>query len=270
MRRRDAAINPVERSHDAHEVDSLHRGLEIMRSFRPGESTLGCSEIALRMGLRRATTQRLLDTLVAHQLLRQIPGTERYQPDLACLVLGHAYLTSAMIVRLARPAMQSLCAQLGACVVLTMRERLHMLCLELCGQRNPAIPYQMLSVGASLPMTSTAAGRAWLWAQSGAAQGEVIQRAKAEGGEEGARSIPGVYRAFQEMEERGYCVNVGEWLRDVTSVATAVTLQQGATYALSCEMAGVGSNTRPSVEKVGEALLATASLIRDAARRIGQ
>jgi DNA-binding IclR family transcriptional regulator len=270
MRRRDSAISPVERSHDAHEVDSLHRGLEIMRSFRPGESTLSCSEIALRMGLRRTTTQRLLDTLVAHQLLRQIPGTERYQPDLASLVLGHAYLTSAMIVRLARPAMQSLSAQLGVCVVLTMRERLHMLCLDLCGQRNPAIPYQMMSVGASLPMTLTAAGRAWLWAQSGAAQGEVIQRAKAEGGEEGARSIPGVYRAFQEMEERGYCINAGEWLRDVTSIATAVTLQQGMTYALSCEMGGMGVQSRLSVDEVGTALLETASQIRDAARRIGQ
>ena len=77
MRRRDAAINPVERSHDAHEVDSLHRGLEIMRSFRPGESTLSCSEIALRMGLRRATTQRLLDTLVAHagMMGTGIPGS---------------------------------------------------------------------------------------------------------------------------------------------------------------------------------------------------
>lgn len=270
MRRRDSAINPVERSHDAHEVDSLHRGLEIMRSFRPGESTLSCSEIALRMSLRRATTQRLLDTLVAHQLLRQIPGTERYQPDLACLVLGHAYLTSAMIVRLARPAMQSLSARLGVCVVLTMRERLQMLCLDLCGQRNPAIPYQMMSVGASLPMTATAAGRAWLWAQSGAVQGEIIQRAKTEGGEEGARSIPGVYRAFQEMEERGYCVNAGEWLRDVASVATAVTLQQGTTFALSCEMASTGAQSRPPAEEAGPALLETAAQIRDAARRIGQ
>jgi DNA-binding IclR family transcriptional regulator len=266
MRRRKTPIGPVERPQDARDVDSLHRGLEVLRNFRPGESMLGINEISLRLGVPRATTQRLVDTLVTHKFVRQVGDSDRYQPDVSCLVVGHALVASSAIVRVARPIMQELASRFKVDVVLGTRERLDMLCLEHCASRNAArFP---VTVGMSLPLTATALGRAWLWAQPGSLQGELIQRTKAEGGEQGMRTIPGLYRAFQEMEEHGYCLSSGEWLRDVNAVGTAVILNNGATYALSCRVVGLGSKKEFSLDEIGPALLEAAAKIKDAAGRI--
>ena len=43
---------------------SLERGIEILRSFRPGSELLGNAEIAERTGLSRSTVSRLTQTLV--------------------------------------------------------------------------------------------------------------------------------------------------------------------------------------------------------------
>lgn len=266
MRRRNTPLEPVDRPQGTRDVDSLHRGLEILRCFRSGESMLSLNEISLRLGVPRPTTQRLVNTLVAHKFLHQVGDSDRYQPDVSCLVVGHAWIAESSIVRAARPIMQDLATRFDVNVVLGARERLSMLCLEQC--TSPKTPPSPVGVGMALPITATALGRAWLWAQPGSLQGELIQRTKSESGEEGARSIPGLYRAFQEMEEHGYCQSAGEWMRDINAIGTAVILHNGATYGLSCEVAGLGWKKELFCEEIGEALLEAATQIKNAAGRI--
>lgn len=265
MRRRNTS-EPVDRPQGTRNVDSLHRGLEILRCFRSGESVLSLKEVSLRLGVPRPTTQRLVNTLVAHKFLRQIGDSDRYQPDVSCLVVGHAWIAGSSIVRAAHPIMQNLATRFDVNVVLSARERLSMLCLEQC--TSPKATPSPVSVGMALPITATALGRAWLWAQPGSVQSELIQRTKSEGGEEGARSIPGLYRAFQEMEEHSYCQSSGEWMRDSNAIGTAVILHNGATYGLCCEVAGLGWKNELFREEIGEALLEAAMQIKNVAARI--
>ena len=266
MRKRSTAILPSERTQIAHEVDSLHRGLEIVRSFRPGESFVNINELASRTGLKRTTAQRLADTLVAYDFLEYHADTERYGPAVACLVLGHAFLSSAHIGHVAQPIMQALASEYQISVALGSRDRLSMICLELCHD-HPKKDFPV-SVGSSVPITATALGRAWLWGESGAVQGEIIQRTKTEEGEIGARTIPGVYRAFQEMEEQGYCVSSGEWIQDISAIGTVITLQHQPSLALSCEMAGFNTPKKTlRKEEIGPALVEAASRIKHAIAR---
>ena len=268
MRKRSTAILPSERTQIAHEVDSLHRGLEIVRSFRPGESFVNINELASRTGLKRTTAQRLADTLVAYDFLEYHSDTERYGPAVACLVLGHAYLSSAHIGHAAQPIMQALASEYQISVALGSRDRLSMICLEVCHD-HPKKDFPV-SVGSSVPITATALGRAWLWGESGAVQGEIIQRTKTEEGEIGARTIPGVYRAFQEMEEQGFCLSNGEWLQDISAIGTVITLQHQPSLALSCEMTGFrkSKKTLPK-EEIGAALLDAAASIKNVLTRQG-
>jgi DNA-binding IclR family transcriptional regulator len=266
MRRREAAA-PLAGSQDSRDVDSLNRGLEILRTFRALEGALGVAEIAMRLGIPRGTVQRLAETLVAHGFLRRIPDSDRYQPDSSCLLLGHAVLASSPIVRVARPILEELAARHDVHAALGVPERLNMMCLVHAAGPKTA-PISLIGVGMPLPMTATALGRAWLWAQQGSTQGEFIQRTKAEGGDSAARTIPGLYRAFQELEEEGFCIASGEWIRDVAAVGTAVALNSGRSYGLACKVAGLGSRRELLRTKIAPALMEAAAQIRDASARV--
>ncbi len=265
MRPREAAS--LAGSQDSRDVDSLNRGLEILRTFRPLEGALSVAEISLRLGIPRGTVQRLAETLVTHGFLRRIPDSDHYQPDSSCLLVGHALLASAPIVRIARPILEELATKHDVHAALGVRERLNMLCLAHAAGRK-AVPITLLGVGMLLPMTATALGRAWLWAQQGSTQGELIQRTKVEGGEPAARTIPGLYRAFQELEEEGFCVASGEWIRDVAAVGTAVTLNSGHSYGLVCKVSGPGFRKELLRTKIAPALMDAAAQIRDASARL--
>lgn len=213
------------------EVDSLQRGLEILRAFRSGEKSLRLVDIAARTRIPRATTHKLLRTLAAHRFLRYLPDLDRYEPDVACFVLGHALRTSMPLLRAARPVMQQLAEKLGMHVLLAMREGLEMLILERCGAGS-ALPDA--EAGSLVPLAQTALGRAWQWAQRPVVQGELIESFRAQSDPAGRNAIPGIYRAFQDLAEHGYCLALGEWVEERQAVATPLILRGGRdVYALS-------------------------------------
>ncbi|HEY5292639.1 MAG TPA: helix-turn-helix domain-containing protein [Burkholderiales bacterium] len=206
------------------EVDSLQRGLEILRSFRTGEKSLQLTDILERTKIPRLSAQKLLNTLTAQHFLRYLPELDRFEPDVSCFVLGHALRASLPILRVARPVMQALAEKLGVDVFLASREGMEMMILEYCSARTEAAEF---SVGSLVPLAQTAVGRAWLWAQKPAIQGEYIERIRAEADANAVNAIPGIYRAFQDLAERGYCLSLGEWLQDRHAIATPLVTGGG-------------------------------------------
>src|ERR1035437_8242530 len=85
------------------EVDSLRRGLEILRCFRAGEKSLLLADIVVRTKIPRLTAQKLRNTLTAQHFMRYLPEFDRYEPDVSCFVVGHALRASLPIIRVARP-----------------------------------------------------------------------------------------------------------------------------------------------------------------------
>jgi len=206
------------------EVDSLQRGLEILRSFRAGEKSLQLAEILERTKIPRLSAQKLLHTLAAQHFLRYLPEPDRYEPDVSCFVLGHALRASLPILRVARPIMQALAEKLGVDVYLASREGMEMMVLECCCAQTQTAEF---SSGSLVPLAQTAVGRAWLWAQKPAIQGEYIERIRAEADANALNAIPGIYRAFQDLAERGYCLSLGERLQDRHAVATPLIAAGG-------------------------------------------
>jgi DNA-binding IclR family transcriptional regulator len=217
------------------EVDSLQRGLEILRSFRPGEKSLRLAEIVARTNMPRLTALKLLNTLTAHRFLRHLPELDRYEPDVSCSVLGHALRASLPILRVSGPIMQALSDKLEVDVFLAVRERMDMMVLEYCGARSEATQY---SVGSLVPVAQTAAGRAWLFAQRPAVQGDFIERIRVEADEREVNAIPAIYRSFQDLAERGYCFSAGDWMGDRHSIATPLILSGGRKVLALAALAG--------------------------------
>jgi len=252
-------------SQAASDVDSLQRGLEILRLFHPPQTSLSLGEISIRLGIPRATAQRLAETLVDQGFLRHGPAVDRYQPDASCFLLGHALLVSNAIGRIARPILEETAEQLGGHLVLGLRDRISMLCLGYAAARG-ATPINLLGPGFRVPLTATALGRAWLWSQPASVQGELIQRTKDDASDQATRTIGGLYRAFQELEEEGFCISVGDWLRDVAAVGTVVELGSGRSFGLSYKVAGPASR-KELKSRIGVPLMNVAARIRDAVAR---
>ncbi|MES2052791.1 MAG: helix-turn-helix domain-containing protein [Pseudomonadota bacterium] len=214
-------------------VDSLQRGLEALRCFRPGDDTLGTAELASRLNLPRNTTLRLLTTLQAHGFLRRLPDTDEFSLDVECLFVGQALLGSSLLVRRARPVLQTLAARFGLHVLLCVPERLDMLTLlHTSGSAAKPLP---LAAGLTLPVATTALGCAWLWTQQPAVQGEWLARlresAPATGGDSQAAKI---YQAFHEIEKGGTCFSQDDWRKDVSMVAAPLVMRDGSTAAIAC------------------------------------
>ena len=178
------------------------------------------ADIIARTKIPRQTAQKLLNTLTAHHFLRRLPELDRYEPDVSCFVLGHALLASLPMLRVSRPAMQALAGKLGVDVFLAVREGMDMMIVEYCSARDEVAE---LSVGSLVPLAQTAAGRAWLWAQKPAVQGDYIERIRAEADANAVSAIPGIYRAFQELAENGYSLSLGEWMQDLHAIAVPLT-----------------------------------------------
>lgn len=91
-------------------VQSLERGLAVIRAFDGEHPSLTLSEVSRRSGLSRATARRFLLTLVELGYVHNDGGEFSLRPSV--LDLGFAYLSSMGLPEVALPHMEALVATL--------------------------------------------------------------------------------------------------------------------------------------------------------------
>jgi len=252
----------AERSERAHgpgeEVDSLLRGLELLRLFDVRHRSLDIAEIAAKLGLSRATAAKLVATLQQHNFLRARAPGGGFEPHVACLSLGQAVKRGLPIVRAAQPRMLALSHRHGVHVTLSTRDRWHMLVLE---HVVPAGQVRLgLDTGARLPLASSASGRAYLWAQPPATRTSLLERIKEQDSDGSFRLLSGVYAAFEELAERGWCFLAAPVTSQTASIATPIDVFGQTDYVLTAMAVGADAQ-RKLRSKVAPELLAQASAI---------
>ena len=265
MRRR-AEASPLA-THEAPPaaIDSLQRGLEAMRCFRPGEDALSDAEIARRLVLPRRTTRRLLDTLALHGFVLQAPRTDTFRLHVACFVVGQAVLNGAPLVRQAAPILQVLANRFDVHALLAVPDRSDMLVLS--HQVGAAAAGFKLGAGARVPTAETALGRAWLWTQPAAVQGQWLAELRAAAqGQAGNTHAADLYQAFHDIEEGGACFSFGGWRRDAGLVATPIVLDDGRAAAIACLRRTAGTGHHRFERECTAALVEAAAAIRAEAR----
>lgn len=264
MRRRTEAIAVDHAGTDTGSaVDSLQRGLEVLRCFKPGEDTLASAEIARRLALPKATTRRLLDTLSTQGFVLRVPDTEAWRLHVACFVVGQAVLNGSLLVRKATPILQVLANRFAVHALLCARDRSDMLVLvHLAGTSAP--PWA-LGAGARLPIADTAPGRAWLWTQPPAAQGEWLARLR-DSTPSGRTQAAGVYQAFHDIEQGGACFSFGEWRRDVGLAAAPLMLADGSKAVVTCVRLAAEPGRGRFERECTAAMVEAAAMIRDEAQ----
>ena len=142
-------------------VQSLERGLSVIRAFDADHPRLSLSEVAAATGLSRAAARRFLHTLVHLGYMHNNGGRFSLRPKI--LELGYAYLSSLSLPEVAMPHLEELVEQVRESSSVS----------ELDGQdvvyiaRVPTkrIMRVTISVGTRFPAYATSMGRVLLAAQ---------------------------------------------------------------------------------------------------------
>jgi len=92
-------------------VESLARGLDVLRAFDQHHRAMSLADIASATGLARPTARRLLLTLEELGYVRSLDGTFSLTPKV--ITLGTAYVASLGLWDVARPHLEALVKQTG-------------------------------------------------------------------------------------------------------------------------------------------------------------
>ena len=156
-----AAEKDASRGRGADFVQSLERGLAVIRAFGSDQPSLTLSEVAVKTGLTRAAARRFLLTLVELGYVRSDGRAFSLRPRV--LELGYAFLSSLSLAEVAQPHMEEFVATVhesSSIAVLDGDDIFYVV-------RVPAkrIFTLSISVGTRLPVYCTSMGRVLLAAR---------------------------------------------------------------------------------------------------------
>jgi IclR family transcriptional regulator, pca regulon regulatory protein len=139
-------------------VQSLERGLAVIRAFDADHRELRLSDVAASTGLTRAAARRFLLTLVELGYVRLDEGRFSLRPRV--LDLGYAYLSSLSFAEIAQPYMESLVRDLKESSSMSVLDDTDIVYVVRVPTRR--IMTISLAVGTRLPAYATSMGRVML------------------------------------------------------------------------------------------------------------
>jgi IclR family transcriptional regulator, pca regulon regulatory protein len=158
-----------ERPRNSDFVQSLERGLAVIRAFDGEHRELGLSDVARATGLTRAAARRFLLTLVKLGYVHFSDGRFSLRPRV--LDLGYAYLSSLSLPEVAQPHMEALVAKVNESSSVSVLDDTDVVYVVRVPTRR--IMSITLAVGTRLPAYATSMGRVLL---AGLADEELDER----------------------------------------------------------------------------------------------
>lgn len=200
-------------------VVALHRGLEVLRCFGQGDKALGNQEIAARTGLPNSTISRLTYTLSTLGYLEYLEDIGKYRISIAVLRLGYSYLANLNVRDVARPFMKEMAEEAGGGAVVGLGGRDDLSMIYICAAKGPGVISLQLDVGSRISLARSSMGRAYLGGLSEAERAPLLERIREHVGERDWPQIEdGILRSVEEIQTMGFCLNIGEWQNEVSSV----------------------------------------------------
>jgi DNA-binding IclR family transcriptional regulator len=248
-------------------ITALHRGLEVLRAFRPEDrSGLSNGDIALRTGLPNSTISRLTFTLLKSGYLLYDKETGRYRMGVPVLSLGFACLGGLPIREAARGYMQELADSCGEGVLVGLGGRVEYTMIYLAAARSRSVISLQLDVGSRISLGRSAMGRAYMAACSAQEKAELLSAIEMRAGPERWPALrDGIEDANEQIARRGFYLNTGEWQTGVNSVSVPFASGRENAPLLAFNLGGPANYL--SVEKLenecGPKLLKMVNLLRN-------
>jgi DNA-binding IclR family transcriptional regulator len=202
-------------------VTALHRGLEILRAFRPNDRAgLSNHELAERTQLPNSTVSRLTFTLLNLGYLIYDKGTGRYRMGVPVLSLGYVCLGGFQIREAIQVYMQELADACGDGVLVGLGGRDDMAMTYISCARSEGMISLQLNVGSRISLARSAMGRAYFVGTSEEERAEIEGRIKERGSSKDISAFQkAIKQAKAQISDRGFYTNIGEWKSDANSIS---------------------------------------------------
>ena len=236
---------------------SLERGIDILRSFRPGSELLGNADLAERTGLSRSTVSRLTQTLVGAGYLQVEARTRAYRLAPAVLSLAHAMRSGSTVLSIAAPHMRAAAQAERINVGIAAADRGEMVYLEsIRYNRRPSL--RTVVSGQRVPMELTSLGRAYLATAPEHQRKALFAHFRSLRRAQWGQLEPAITAAMAHVHEKGYCA--ASWQAEVVAVATPLTFNDSR-YALNMSVSTADAFATV-VRELGPVLLALKARIQ--------
>lgn len=205
-------------------VRTLVRGLTIMKSLALSPTGLGLTALAESAGLDKATTSRLVSTLVGEGYARLDPTSRTYQLTSKVLgfaagIPGHSDLVSA-----ARPHLSNLRDATGESVHLGVLEDHSIVYVDKLDSQNSV--RLVSAVGQRMPLHTTSLGKAILSRLDEGEQRRLIGPGPLEARTPNSiTSVDHLLAVLEESADRGYAFDEEENEENVVCVAAPVVVR---------------------------------------------
>ena len=240
-------------------VRALSRGLAVLEALARSRQSLTPGEVAGATSLDRATTSRLLLTLVEDGFVRRA-GEGRYTLTPRLLELASAGGTASGLREAARPVMSELRDRYGETVHLGVVDGGRVVYIEKLEPSHQRVAL-VTAVGQSMPIHSTALGKAILSRMSESAVKAILDGLGFDA--KTPATITSKARYLKELtttRAHGYALDHGENLPDASCVAAPILDARG-------EVVAALSMSSPTF-RIADRFAELGPVVRDAAMRI--
>ncbi|GAB2476340.1 IclR family transcriptional regulator domain-containing protein [Xylanimonas ulmi] len=214
--------------HGAEFVQSLERGLAVIRAFGPDRPALTLSEVARETGLSRASARRFLLTLVELGYVASDGREYRLLPSV--LDLGYAYLSSLRLPDVVTPYLRDLSRAVDESTSVAVLDGSDMVYVARVATRR--IMSAAIHVGTRFPAYATSMGRTLLAHLEGAVLDDYLERTPLRPLTARTITDPDALRAeLAQVRERGWALVDQELEEGLRSVAAPLRDGSGAVVA---------------------------------------
>jgi IclR family pca regulon transcriptional regulator len=209
-------------------IEALARGLDVLRSFRPGCASMPLSEIATLTGLARPTVRRILITLEELGYVRTADRGYALTPRV--LELGMAYVNALNMWDVARPHMQKLVAQTNESTSMAQLDGSDI--VYVARVAVPKIVALAVTIGTRFPAPATSMGKVLLAALPPASVPGVVAEPSRSGITPRWHGTPSdLETALREVRAKGWALADQDLAPGVRSIATGVRDGDGRVFA---------------------------------------
>jgi DNA-binding IclR family transcriptional regulator len=203
-------------------VNSLHRGLLILKAFTPSHPMLRLQDLVNKTGLPKTTVLRLMRTLISLNYVQFNASSRQYFLGPQTLSLGFTVLTSMDLANTARPYMEELSAVSQQNLALGILDGTEVVCVERFKKRS--LVNIDLHVGARMNLYRSAIGRAILAYLPEDRYKELLKKILSDPNASDFTGTNGelLSGAMEEVRQKGYSLNDNELIPGVLAIGAPI------------------------------------------------
>jgi IclR family KDG regulon transcriptional repressor len=238
-------------------VRAIERALQIMDCFDQRHGDLSLTEIAQRVGLHKATTHRIVATLMNLGYMDRSPDGQKYRLGLRLASLGSLVTSQMNLRRDSLPYLNQLSERFGETCDLSIFDNGEVLYIEVL-RSNHALSIAA-AIGQRLPLHCTASGKVFLAFMSPDERAQYLVTPLHPFTSRTITSLEMLNRQFEEILEKGYGVDDEEMEVGIRAVSAPIFNQTGKVIGAVSIPSPTSRMSEKRLPEVAAGLLETAA-----------